>query len=87
MPEGGCHKTQEWVDDIITDYCPVMDINKFSYLFTAYKWAKRGHLPGNVGWDELPVDLADGLEVLYDEEEKANIAAQRAADRQQGATT
>jgi len=77
MPSGGCHKTQEWVDDLVTDYCPVMDINTFSYLFKAFRWAKRGHLPKNLGWDELPISLVDGLEILYDEEEKVTLAAQQ----------
>jgi len=67
MPEGGCHGTQEWVEGLVTDSCPVMYTVDYSFLFTSFVWVERGLLPFTGGWAEQPTNLIDGLDIIFAE--------------------
>jgi len=77
MPEGGCHGSNEWVEGLVTEHCPVMTVNESGDLFSAYVWADRGFLPFSGGWCDQPTSVTDGLDIVYREVAEENLRRQK----------
>jgi len=83
MPTRGCHGTQVWVGDVATDRCPVMFQHEYSHLFQMHFWAAKGFLPFRGGWAEQPMGVITALTIMFNEETKQNVAADKRAMREQ----
>jgi len=79
MPDGGCNETEEWISGVVSDHCPVMDVQEHQLLFDAYIWARRGVFPsGDGGWLNQPARLLRSIGIIWEvdmEEEARRIRA------------
>jgi len=63
MPDGGCHGTNEWIEGIESDCCPVVYVGECSTVLSAAMWVDRGVLPAGGGYFDQPAHLIDLIDI------------------------